>query len=127
MKYGDYMILICYKKCSTCQKAKKHLQAMQVDFIEREIQEGVTKEELKQWIARSSKPIEKFFNTSGQSYRSNNYKEKLPHMSEEEKLNALANDAMLIKRPLFICDETVLVGYKQEEYQKIGDLYGKKQ
>lgn len=121
------MIFINYSKCSTCRKAKKHLERMGVEFEDRPIKEGVTVNELKEWIPLSNKTIQQFFNTSGQLYRSENYKEKLPLMSEEEKLKALSGDGMLVKRPLLIGDNFVLVGYKEKEYNEIGEKYGKKQ
>lgn len=119
------MIFICYKKCSTCQKAKKHLEKMNVDFIERDITEGISIGELKKWIPLSNKTIEKFFNTSGKIYRANHYKDKLPFMSDEEKYQALSSDGMLVKRPIFVGDDFVLVGYNESEYDKIGEKYGK--
>ena len=110
------MYFINYSKCSTCQKAKKHLERMGVDFIDRPIKEGVIKEELQIWIPLSNKPIQKFFNTSGQLYRNGNYKERLPQMSDNEKMEALASDGMLVKRPLLIKEDLVLIGFKEEEW-----------
>lgn len=94
---------------------------MGINFEERAIQEGVSIEELKQWILKSKKPIQKFFNTSGHSYRNGNFKEQLPFMSDEEKISALAHDGMLIKRPLLVDDHIVLVGYNESEYNEIGE------
>lgn len=124
---GDYMIFICYRKCSTCQKAKKHLLEMNVDFEERPIEMGVTQEELRKWIPLSKKEIHQFFNTSGKIYKSENYKEKLKLMTEDEKIKALSENGMLVKRPLLVGDDFVLVGYKKEQYDEIGEKYGKKQ
>ncbi len=124
---GDYMIFICYRKCSTCQKAKKHLLEMNVDFEERPIEMGVTQEELRKWIPLSKKEIHQFFNTSGKIYKSENFKEKLKLMTEDEKIKALSENGMLVKRPLLVGDDFVLVGYKKEQYDEIGEKYGKKQ
>lgn len=124
---GDYMIFICYRKCSTCQKAKKHLLEMNVDFEERPIEMGVTQEELRKWIPLSKKEIHQFFNTSGKIYKSENYKEKLKLMTEDEKIKALSENGMLVKRPLLVGDDFVLVGYKKEQYDEIGEKYGKNQ
>lgn len=124
---GDCMIFICYRKCSTCQKAKKHLLEMNVDFEERPIEMGVTQEELRKWIPLSKKEIHQFFNTSGKIYKSENYKEKLKLMTEDEKIKALSENGMLVKRPLLVGDDFVLVGYKKEQYDEIGEKYGKKQ
>lgn len=119
------MLFICYAKCSTCTKAKKHLQTLGLKFSEREIKNGVTVDELKQWIAMSNLPINKFFNTSGLIYRDLNYKEKLKTMSDEEKLLALSSNGMLIKRPLLISNKQVLVGYNHAQYEELS--HGKEQ
>lgn len=124
---GDYMIFICYRKCSTCQKAKKHLLEMNVDFEERPIEMGVTQEELRKWLPLSKKEIHQFFNTSGKIYKSENFKEKLKLMTEDEKIKALSENGMLVKRPLLVGDDFVLVGYKKEQYDEIGEKYEKKQ
>lgn len=98
---------------------------MNVDFIEKNITDGISINDLKKWIPLSNKSIDKFFNTSGMIYRSNNFKEKLPHMSDEEKYEALSSNGMLVKRPLLVGDDFVLVGYNESEYDKIGEKYGK--
>lgn len=116
---GDIMIFINHKNCSTCQKARKHLESLNINYIDRPIQDGVSVEELKKWIPLSNKEINKFFNTSGLIYKNENYKEKLKTMSEEEKLQALANNPMLIKRPILVCNNFVLVGYKEIEYNSV--------
>lgn len=118
-KFGEIMYFINYKKCSTCQKAKKYLDSFNIDYIDRSILDGVRVEELKKWIPLSNKNINHFFNTSGLIYRNENYKEKLKTMSEDEKLEALANNPMLIKRPLLVGDDFVLVGFKEIEYNTI--------
>ncbi|MCI8384078.1 MAG: arsenate reductase family protein [Clostridia bacterium] len=113
-------LFIGYPKCSTCQKAKKFLEENNVHFEERHIvEETPTKEELKQWIQQSGLEIKKFFNTSGLKYKELNLKEKLPMMSEEEKIELLASNGMLIKRPLFITDKKVLIGFKEKEWREI--------
>ena len=117
--FGDNMLFICYKRCSTCQKAKKHLESSNIDFIERKIEDGITKEELKKWISLSNKEIHKFFNTSGSIYKNENYKEKLKTMSFDEKIDALSKNPMLVKRPILVGDDFVLVGYKEIEYNNI--------
>ena len=117
--FGDYMLMICYKKCSTCQKAKKYLDSLGIHYIERNIEDGITKEELKKWIPLSNKDIHKFFNTSGLIYKNENYKEKLKTMSYEEKLDALEKNPMLIKRPILVDENFVLVGFKEIEYNTI--------
>lgn len=112
-------LLLWYPKCSTCQKAKKWLEENQVTFEERHIvEETPAKEELEKWIKQSSLEIKKFFNTSGLKYKELNLKEKLPSMTEEEKIELLSSNGMLIKRPLFINDKIVLVGFKEKEWRE---------
>lgn len=111
------MIFLCYPKCSTCMKAKKHLNQLGLSFEERDIsRENPTAEELERWIALSYLPVKKFFNTSGRLYQSLQLKEKLPQMSEHEMIALLASDGMLVKRPLLIKEDKVLVGYQAEAY-----------
>lgn len=113
-------LFIEYPKCSTCQKAKKCLIQNQILFDDRHIvEETPTKDELKEWIKRSELPIQKFFNTSGNLYKELHLKDKLPQMSDDEKLTLLSQHGMLIKRPLYIDDYNVLVGFKEESYHKI--------
>lgn len=110
------MLLIEYPKCSTCQKAKKWLEANHISFEDRHIvEERPTKEELKEWIQKSGYPIKRFFNTSGMKYRELELKEKLADMSEEEQIELLATDGMLVKRPLLI-GEKILVGFREKEW-----------
>ena len=112
-------LFIHYPKCSTCQKAKKWLQENKISFIERDIvKENPRKEELKKWINESKIDIKKFFNTSGLKYKELNLKEKLPNMTEEEKLKLLATDGMLVKRPIFITDKTILIGFKESKWNE---------
>lgn len=114
------MQFICYKKCSTCRKAEKWLEEHGIKFEKREITEDIpTAEELKLWIPLSGKDSKKFFNTSGNVYRENKLKDKLPEMSEAEKLELLASNGMLIKRPLLVTEEKVLVGFKEQEYEDL--------
>jgi len=111
---------ICYSKCSTCKKAKQFLLDHNIEFESIEIKDNPpTIEELKQYISLSGKEIKIFFNTSGLVYKELGLKEKLPAMSEEEKLKLLSSNGMLIKRPLFVADDKVLVGFKEEEYLKL--------
>lgn len=116
------MLFIEYPKCSTCQKAKKWLDANHISYIDRHIVENnPTYEELKQWYERSGLPIKKFFNTSGMLYKKLQLKDKLPGMSEEEQLKLLASNGMLVKRPLIVKDEMVLTGFKEAEWsEKLG-------
>jgi len=108
---------ICYAKCGTCRKAKKWLEENNIKFEERSIKENnPTEAELKEWIQKSGYPVKKFFNTSGVLYKGMNLKDKLNEMSEDEQVRLLATDGMLVKRPLLIGEETVLVGFKEDEW-----------
>lgn len=114
------MQFIEYPNCSTCIKARKYLEAKNVSFIDRHIHvDTPTADELKRWIPLSSLTVEQFFNTSGKVYRDNNYKEKLKIMSYDEKIKALSENGMLIKRPLLVSDTKVLVGFKESAYEEI--------
>lgn len=113
-------IFIEYPKCSTCQKAKKWLKDNKVEIKERDIiEETPTEEELKEWIKLSKKEIKKWFNTSGLKYKELNLKEKLPNMTEEEKIKVLSSNGMLIKRPILITDKGIYLGFKEEEWKEI--------
>ena len=113
------MLLICYPKCSTCQKAKKWLDGKDIAYTERNIaEENPTYEELKEWYEKSGLPLKKFFNTSGLLYKSMQLKDKLPEMSEEEQLKLLATDGMLVKRPILVGKDKVLVGAKEKEWEE---------
>ena len=106
------MQFICYPKCSTSQKAKKWLEGQKIKYTERHIvEDNPTYEELKEWYEKSGLMLKKFFNTSGLLYREMQLKDKLPSMSEEEQLQLLSTNGMLVKRPLVITDDTVLVGF----------------
>ena len=114
------MLFIEYPSCSTCQRAKKWLDEQEIHYTDRHIKlENPTYEELDEWQHRSGLPMKKFFNTSGLLYKSMNLKEKLPTMTEEEQLRLLASDGMLVKRPLLVTEETVLVGFKEAEWSVI--------
>lgn len=111
------MLLICYQKCTTCQKAKKWLESQGIAYTERNIaEENPTYEELKEWYKKSGLPLKRFFNTSGLLYKSMQLKDKLPEMSEEEQLKLLATDGMLVKRPLVVDGDNVLTGFKEAEW-----------
>lgn len=113
------VLFVEYPKCSTCQKAKKWLDQRGVEYKDRHIKEQNPKEEeLREWHARSGLPLKKFFNTSGMLYKSMQLKEKLPQMSEEEQLRLLATDGMLVKRPLIVMEDRVLVAFKEAEWEK---------
>lgn len=113
------MILLCYSKCSTCQKAKKWLEAHGISYGNREIKtENPTVEELKLWHEKSGLPLKRFFNTSGLLYKELKLKERLPEMSKEEQYRLLASDGMLVKRPLAITDQRVLVGFKEAQWEE---------
>jgi arsenate reductase len=116
MKYQ----FICYSRCSTCAKAKKWLEANNIEFDERPIKEdNPTEDELREWIPKSGYPIKRFFNTSGKIYRDLNLKERLSEMSEEEQIKLLATDGMLVKRPILLGDDIILVGFKEDEWERI--------
>ena len=109
---------ICYPKCTTCQKAKKWLEDNGVEYEIRDIKaDNPTLDELKKWYALSGLPLKKFFNTSGLLYKSMALKDKIPSMSENEMLSLLATDGMLVKRPLLVSDDFVLVGFKEAEWK----------
>ena len=113
------MKFICYPKCSTCQKAKKWLDEQGVEYTERHIVENnLTYDELKEWYTKSGLPLKKFFNTSGLLYKEMNLKEKLSTMSEDEQLKLLATNGMLVKRPLVVKEDLVLVGFKEAEWDE---------
>ena len=113
---------ICYPKCTTCQKAKKWLDDNKIEYEFRDIKlYNPTLNELTEWHKKSGLPLKKLFNTSGLLYKSLNLKNKLPAMSENEILKLLASDGMLVKRPLLIGDDFVLVGFKEIEWEKINN------
>lgn len=114
------VLFLEYPKCSTCKKAKKWLEDNSVEFTDRHIkEENPAAEELSEWHKKSGLPLKKFFNTSGVLYKELKLKDKLPEMSEQEQLELLATDGMLVKRPLIIGDDFVLVGFKEAEWEKL--------
>lgn len=113
------MEFLCYAKCTTCQKAKKWLDANEIEYTERSIKEqNPTVEELKAWHQKSGLPLKKFFNTSGLLYKDLKLKDRLPEMSEEEQYALLATDGMLVKRPMLVGDDFALVGFKETEWEE---------
>lgn len=114
------MLLLCYPKCTTCQKAKNYLDNHHITYEFRDIkQNNPTYDELKKWYKQSGLDIKKFFNTSGLLYKSMELKDKLPNMTEDEKLKLLATDGMLVKRPLLVTDDNkVILGFKESVYEE---------
>ncbi|NMA67910.1 MAG: Spx/MgsR family RNA polymerase-binding regulatory protein [Desulfitobacterium sp.] len=114
------MLFVCYPKCTTCKKAKKWLEEKGLSYEMRDIkEENPSYEELEKWWSLSGLPLKRFFNTSGLQYRNLKLKDKLPTMSEEEQLSLLASDGMLVKRPILVDKDTVLVGFKEAEWESI--------
>ena len=114
------MKFICYPKCTTCQRAKKWLDDHGIAYELRDIKlDNPTLAELTEWYKKSGVPLKKFFNTSGLLYKSLDLKNKLPTMSESEMLELLASNGMLVKRPIAVSDDFVLLGFKEDEYEKI--------
>lgn len=113
------MIFFNYNKCSTCIKAKKFLESRNIDFISKDAKlEKPSKEEIKNWYEKSGLDIKKFFNTSGKIYKELQLKDKLTTMTTHEKLDLLASDGMLVKRPILVMDNKVLVGFKENEWEE---------
>ena len=113
------MKFICYPKCTTCQKAKKWLDENGKSYELRDIKEkNPTLAELKKWYKMSGLPLKKFFNTSGLLYKSMELKVKLKDMTEEEQLKLLATDGMLVKRPILVTDSSILVGFREKDYEE---------
>ena len=118
-KDGVHMEFLCYSKCSTCQKAKKWLDVNGIEYTERPIKEqNPPIEDLKAWHKRSGLPLKKFFNTSGLLYKDMKLKDKLPSMSDEEQYALLATDGMLVKRPMVIGNDYVLVGFREADWEE---------
>ena len=114
------MKFICYPKCTNCQKARKCLEERGVEFeIRHIVEDNPTAEELSGWIAASGLHVKKFFNTSGLIYKEMQLKDKLPTMKEEEQYELLATDGMLVKRPVLVGDDFVLVGFKEAQWEEI--------
>ena len=113
-------VFINYHKCSTCKKAEKFLKENNIEFINRNIvEENPSAEELALWMEKSGLEPRKFFNTSGVLYREMNLKDKIKTMSKEEMIEILSTNGMLVKRPLLVMDDKVLVGFKEENYKEI--------
>ena len=113
------MLFVCYPKCSTCQKARAFLDRRGVPYTFRDIKlDNPTADELRQWWEKSGLPLKKFFNTSGLQYKALGLKDKLPEMTEEEQLALLASDGMLVKRPILVGEDFVLVGFRQAEWEE---------
>lgn len=111
--------VLCYPKCSTCQKALKWLDEKGVQYTVRNIkEENPSEEELSYWYKNSGLPLKRFFNTSGLLYKSMELKDKLPTMSEDEQLKLLSSDGMLVKRPLLVSEDFVLTGFKEKEWEE---------
>lgn len=113
------MLFVEYPKCTTCQKAKKFLDERGVSYTDRHIKEqNPTADELRSWWKASGLPLKKFFNTSGLQYKALGLKDKLPGMTEEEQLSLLATDGMLVKRPVLVGEDFVLVGFRPEQWEE---------
>lgn len=113
------MLFVEYPRCSTCQKAKKWLNEKGISYEDRDIKvQNPGAAELQKWHKKSGLPLKKFFNTSGVLYKEMGLKDKLPGMSEEEQFHVLASDGMLVKRPILVGDEVVLVGFKESEWEE---------
>ena len=113
------VLFVEYPRCTTCRRAKKYLEENNIEFIDRHIaEENPTKDELKDWLKKSGLPINKFFNTSGALYREMQLKDKVKTLSEDELLDILSTNGMLVKRPIVVKEDTVLVGFKEEEWNE---------
>ena len=114
------LLVLEYPRCSTCKKALQWLRENAITFQDRHIVENnPTREELTEWYHKSGLPLKKFFNTSGNLYKELQLKDKLPQMSEEQQLELLSTNGMLVKRPLVVGDDFVLVGFKESEWEKL--------
>ena len=113
-------LFLQYPKCSTCKKAKTFLQTNNIQFIDRDItKDNPTKQELKAWYEKSGLPLKKFFNTSGILYREMGLKDKLKNMTEDEMIELLSTNGMLVKRPVLVTENQVLLGFKEEAYKNL--------
>ena len=121
------ILFVEYPPCSTCQKAKKWLDGHGISYTDRHIKlENPTREELQAWHRRSGLPLKRFFNTSGLRYKELNLKERLPEMTEQEQYDLLASDGMLVKRPLLLGPDFVLVGFREAEWVQAREAAGSK-
>lgn len=113
-------VILCYPKCGTCRKAEKWLKEHGIEYAYRPIkEENPTKEELAEWLVQSGLPIAKFFNTSGLLYKENNMKDKVKALSQDELLDILASNGLMVKRPVLLYENRVLVGFKEEDWQSL--------
>ena len=113
------MVFVCYPKCSTCMKAKKWLEKKGMEYELRDIRtDNPTAEELKEWHQKSGLPLKRFFNTSGNLYKEMKLKDRLPDMGEEDQFALLSSDGMLVKRPILVDGEKVLVGFREKEWEE---------
>ena len=113
------MLFICYPRCSTCQKAAKWLEDRGVSCDMRDIKlQNPTEEELREWHKRSGLPLRRFFNTSGLLYKELKLKDRLPAMTEDEMFKLLSTDGMLVKRPILVAEDRVLVGFREPEWDE---------
>ncbi len=114
------VLVLHYPKCSTCKRAIQWLKENQIDYQERNIvEQNPTQQELTEWYHKSGLPLKRFFNTSGNLYKEQNLKDKLPQMSEQEQLALLATNGMLVKRPLVIGEDFVLTGFKEADWERM--------
>ena len=114
------MLFICYPKCSTCQRAQKYLDENNVKYELRDIKlNNPTYEELKKWYQNSNLELKRLFNTSGLLYKEYDLKNKIPNMTEDEQLKLLASNGILVKRPILVSEDKILLGFKEEEWNKI--------
>ena len=117
---GNIMLAVCYPRCGTCKKAVKWLEENNIEYTYRDIRlDNPSEDELRKWHAASGLPLKKFFNTSGLLYKEMNLKDRLPEMSEDEMFALLASDGLLVKRPIAVTDEKVLVGFKEAEWTSV--------
>lgn len=113
-------LFVCYPKCSTCKKAENWLKENGISYKFRDIKlENPTKEELREWNQKSGLELKRFFNTSGMLYKEMKLKDRLPSISDEEKLELLAADGMLVKRPIFVSKDQVFVGFREKEWEAL--------
>ena len=113
------MLFVCYPKCSTCKKAQKWLDENGKNYEMRDIKtDKPTEDELAEWWEKSGLPLKRFFNTSGNLYKEMKLKDRLPEMSEADQISILATDGMLVKRPILISEDKVLVGFREKEWEK---------
>ena len=113
------MLFVCYPKCSTCKKAQKWLDENGKNYEMRDIKtDKPTEDELAEWWEKSGLPLKRFFNTSGNLYKEMKLKDRLPEMSEADQISLLATDGMLVKRPILVSEDKVLVGFREKEWEK---------